>query len=70
MDHTASGPSPTLKPGSRVAAGEWVFAGQYHHEQGGRDAKHDSCTITATAAGKQYAVTGDFATRTTADGDS
>ncbi|MGY4921745.1 hypothetical protein [Streptomyces sp. 900105755] len=60
----------TLKPGSRVAVGEWVFAGQYNHEQGGRDAKNDSYTITGTANGKQYAVTGDFATHPTADGDS
>ncbi|MFD4597675.1 hypothetical protein ACFWPQ_06500 [Streptomyces sp. NPDC058464] len=60
----------TLKPGSKVAAGEWVFAGQYNHKQGGRDAKNDTYTITGTAAGKQYAVTGDFATHTTADGDS
>ncbi|MER7182333.1 hypothetical protein ABT404_23085 [Streptomyces hyaluromycini] len=60
----------TLKPGSKVAVGEWVFAGQYNHKQGGRDAKNDSYTITGTAAGKQYAVTGDFATHTTADGDS
>ncbi|WP_217544149.1 hypothetical protein [Streptomyces sp. GbtcB6] len=60
----------TLKPGSKVAVGEWVFAGQYNHKQGGRDAKNDTYTITGTAAGKQYAVTGDFATHTTADGDS
>ncbi|MER6222969.1 hypothetical protein ABT189_20850 [Streptomyces sp900105755] len=60
----------TLKPGSEVAVGEWVFAGQYNHKQGGRDAKNDTYTITATADGKQYAVTGDFATDTTADGDS
>ncbi|MET9089124.1 hypothetical protein ABZX77_45890 [Streptomyces sp. NPDC004237] len=60
----------TLKPGSEVAVGEWVFAGQYNHRQGGRDAKKDSYTITGGADGKQYAVTGDFATHTTADGDS
>ena len=60
----------TLKPGSEVAVGEWVFAGQYNHRQGSRDAKKDSYTITGGADGKQYAVTGDFATHTTADGDS
>ncbi|MCG7210701.1 hypothetical protein [Streptomyces arenae] len=60
----------TLKPGSGVAVGEWVFAGQYNHKQGGRDAGDDSYTITGTAGGKQYAVTGDFATHTTTDGDS
>ncbi|MEW1779383.1 hypothetical protein [Streptomyces sp. NPDC086777] len=52
----------TLRPGSTVAVGEWVFAGQYNHEQGGRDAKDDGYTITGTADGKQYAVTGNFAT--------
>ncbi|MER5788803.1 hypothetical protein [Streptomyces sp. NPDC001980] len=60
----------TLKPGSKVAVGEWVFAGQYNHQQGGRDARNDSYTITGSAGGRQYAVTGDFATHTTADGDS
>ncbi|MGW2962003.1 hypothetical protein ACWDGI_26565 [Streptomyces sp. NPDC001220] len=60
----------TLKPGSKVAVGEWVFAGQYNHEQGGRDAKKDGYTITGSAGGRQYAVTGDFATQSTADGDS
>ncbi|MBW8796049.1 MAG: hypothetical protein JF597_21365 [Streptomyces sp.] len=60
----------TLKPGSEVAVGEWVFAGQYNHQQGDRDAKNDTYTITGTAAGKQYAVTGTFATRTNGEGDS
>ncbi|MGW7241333.1 hypothetical protein [Streptomyces sp. NPDC054804] len=60
----------TLKPGSRVAVGEWVFAGQYNHEQGDRDAKGDSYTITGSADGKQYGVTGDFATHTSGEGDS
>ncbi|MGW7420652.1 hypothetical protein ACWGJB_11390 [Streptomyces sp. NPDC054813] len=60
----------TLKPDRKVAVGEWVFAGQYNHKQGGRDAKKDSYTITGSAGDRQYAVTGDFATHTTADGDS
>ncbi|MFJ8488430.1 hypothetical protein ACIRBZ_08565 [Streptomyces sp. NPDC094038] len=60
----------TLRPGSKVATGEWVFAGQYNHQQGGRDAKQDTYTITGTAAGKQYAVTGNFATHTNSEGDS
>ncbi|MFF7471320.1 hypothetical protein [Streptomyces sp. NPDC008092] len=60
----------TLKPDSKVAVGEWVFAGQYNHQQGGRDAKNDTYTITGTAAGKQYAVTGNFATHTNGEGDS
>ncbi|MFE2068793.1 hypothetical protein ACFXDH_41560 [Streptomyces sp. NPDC059467] len=60
----------TLKPDAKVAVGQWVFAGQYNHERGGRDAKDDSYTITGSADGKQYAVTGGFATHTTTDGDS
>ncbi|MER7839804.1 hypothetical protein ABTY98_28945 [Streptomyces sp. NPDC096040] len=61
----------TLKADRKVAVGEWVFAGQYNHERGSRDAKADSYTITGGADGKQYAVTGGFATHTTSsDGDS
>ncbi|MFJ9561946.1 hypothetical protein ACIRQQ_18105 [Streptomyces fuscichromogenes] len=60
----------TLRPGSKVAVGAWVFAGQYNHERGGRDAKDDSYTITGSADGRQYAVTGGFAAHTTSDGDS
>ncbi|WEO98178.1 hypothetical protein A6P39_031410 [Streptomyces sp. FXJ1.172] len=51
----------TLEDGRTVPAGQWVFAGQYDHERGGRDAKDDSYTITGTAEGKQYAVKGGFA---------
>ncbi|MFJ4363885.1 hypothetical protein ACIP4S_06945 [Streptomyces chartreusis] len=50
-----------LKEGRTVRAGEWVFAGQYDHERGGRDAKDDSYAMTATAGGEQLSVTGDFA---------
>jgi len=50
-----------LKEGRTVAAGEWVFAGQYNHERGGRDAKDDTYTATATAKSGQLAVKGDFA---------
>ncbi len=60
----------TLRPGSRAAAGEWVFAGQYNHEQGGRDAENDSYTITGSAGGRQYAVTGGFAAHTGGAGGS
>ncbi|MFG3025820.1 hypothetical protein ACGFZQ_46300 [Streptomyces sp. NPDC048254] len=60
----------TLKPDRKVAVGEWVFAGQYNHKQGGRDAKKDSYTITGSAGGKQYGVTGDFAAHTHTEGDS
>ncbi|MGW4757808.1 hypothetical protein [Streptomyces chartreusis] len=50
-----------LKEGRTVRAGEWVFAGQYDHERGGRDAKDDSYVMTATAGGEQLSVTGGFA---------
>ncbi|MET8026033.1 hypothetical protein [Streptomyces avermitilis] len=60
-----------LKPGHTVWPGAWVFAGQYDHDRGGRDAKDDSYSATATAKdGGQSAVRGDFAARTTDDGDS
>ncbi|WP_031477327.1 hypothetical protein [Streptomyces bicolor] len=63
-----------LKEGRTVRAGEWVFAGQYDHERGGRDAKDDSYSMTATAGGEQLSVAGDFAHHndndSTADGDS
>jgi hypothetical protein len=50
-----------LKKGRTVAVGDWVFAGQYNHARGGRDAKDDSYSAAGTAAGQQLAVTGDFA---------
>lgn len=50
-----------LKEGRTVAKGEWVFAGQYNHERGGRDAKGDGYTATATAKSGDLAVKGDFA---------
>ncbi|WP_432196666.1 hypothetical protein [Streptomyces sp. bgisy027] len=63
-----------LKEGRTVRVGEWVFAGQYDHERGGRDAKDDSYTMTATAGGEQLSVTGGFAAHDgnapTAAGDS
>jgi hypothetical protein len=49
-----------LKEGRTVPKGEFVFAGQYDHARGGRDAKDDRYTMTATADGEQYAVGGDF----------
>ncbi|MFE9024218.1 hypothetical protein ACFYNL_37485 [Streptomyces sp. NPDC007808] len=52
-----------LKEGRTVRAGEWVFAGQYDHDRGGRDAKDDSYAMTATAGGEQLSVAGDFASR-------
>ncbi|KPI07045.1 hypothetical protein OK074_3977 [Actinobacteria bacterium OK074] len=56
-----------LKAGRTVAVGEWVFAGQYSHEQGGRDADADSYTATGTSGGQQLAVKGKFAAQ---DADS
>ncbi|MFJ7152998.1 hypothetical protein ACIQVT_33180 [Streptomyces sp. NPDC100445] len=56
----------TLRAGRTVPAGEWVFAGQYDHARGGRDAKDDSYTMTGTADGHDRAVAGDFARHTDA----
>ncbi len=50
-----------LREGRTVPAGEWVFAGQYDHERGGRDAEDDSYVMTGVAGGRAYTVTGDFA---------
>ncbi|MEU5001623.1 hypothetical protein [Streptomyces sp. NPDC021622] len=51
----------TLKAGRTVPAGEHVFAGQYDHAEGGRDAGDDSYAAEATASSQQAAVRGDFA---------
>lgn len=59
-----------LKPGRSVWAGEWVFAGQYDHDRGGRDAKDDRYAMTATAGGEQHAVAGTFAANEDDEGDS
>lgn len=59
-----------LKPDHTVWPGEWVFAGQYDHDRGGRNAKDDGFEITATADGRQRAVTGDFAAHEDDEGDS
>ncbi|MFE9168637.1 hypothetical protein [Streptomyces kebangsaanensis] len=63
-----------LKPGRTVPAGQWVFAGQYDHARGGRDARHDSYSMTATAQDEPRSVAGDFAVHggndSTADGGS
>ncbi|MDN3021130.1 hypothetical protein [Streptomyces sp. S.PB5] len=64
----------TLKEGRKVPKGEWVFAGQYDHERGGRDAARDTYTATGTAGGEQLSVKGGFAARegddASPDGDS
>ncbi|WP_210593256.1 hypothetical protein [Streptomyces sp. GESEQ-35] len=63
-----------LKEDRTVAKGEWVFAGQYNHARGGRDAADDGYAATATAGGQQLSVAGDFAAHegddSTAEGDS
>ncbi|MGW3860302.1 hypothetical protein ACWEDZ_02290 [Streptomyces sp. NPDC005047] len=50
----------TLEPGRTVPAGEWMFAGQYNHERGGRDARGDRYSATATAASGRHSVKGGF----------
>ncbi|MER6013081.1 hypothetical protein [Streptomyces bluensis] len=50
-----------LKEGRTVPKGEFVFAGQYDHARGGRDARDDRYAMRATAGGERYAVGGDFA---------
>ncbi|MEU0023826.1 hypothetical protein [Streptomyces sp. NPDC006335] len=58
-----------LKAGRTVPKGQWVFAGQYSHERGGRDAKDDGYTATATARSGDLAVRGDFAAQDDASAD-
>ncbi|MEU6882140.1 hypothetical protein [Streptomyces sp. NPDC046712] len=54
----------TLKPGRTVPPGSHVFAGQYNHAEGARDATGDAYTITATdLADEQSTVRGDFTPR-------
>ncbi|WP_328656829.1 hypothetical protein [Streptomyces sp. NBC_00334] len=50
----------TLRRGRTVPAGEWIFAGQYNHVRGGRDARGDRYTATATAASGRLSVEGGF----------
>ncbi|MDQ1039493.1 hypothetical protein QFZ75_005909 [Streptomyces sp. V3I8] len=59
-----------LKPGRTVWPGEWVFAGQYDHDRGGRDAGDDRYTVAARADGEQRSVAGGFARTGSADGRS
>ncbi|MGW1213284.1 hypothetical protein ACWD5F_27055 [Streptomyces sp. NPDC002499] len=59
-----------LKEGRTVPKGEWVFAGQYNHERGGRDAEDDGYTVEGTAAGQLRSVGGDFASHSSDEGDS
>ncbi|GAV42018.1 hypothetical protein [Streptomyces acidiscabies] len=50
-----------LKDGRTVPSGEWVFAGQYNHDRGGRDARGDTYVVGGTAEGKAWSVGGGFA---------
>jgi hypothetical protein len=49
-----------LKPGRTLAPGTYVFAGQYQHAAGGRDAGRDVYQATATARDIPVQVYGDF----------
>lgn len=51
----------TLKPGRTVPAGQHVFAGQYNHATGEREAKSDTYRIDGTAPRGAHAVWGGFA---------
>ncbi|WSB38954.1 hypothetical protein OIE62_01485 [Streptomyces scopuliridis] len=50
----------TLKDGVTVPAGEHVFAAQYDHAEGARDAGDDRYTVVATGSGRTAEVRGDF----------
>ncbi|OII65380.1 MULTISPECIES: hypothetical protein [unclassified Streptomyces] len=51
----------TLRPGRTVPAGQHVFAGQYNHAEGVRDAGGDRFTARATAQdGTEAALSGGF----------
>ncbi|MFJ5732225.1 hypothetical protein [Streptomyces paradoxus] len=58
----------TLKEGRTVPVGEWVFAGQFDHARGGRDAGGDRYSVTAAAGSRQLSVGGSFAAADDGDG--
>ncbi|MFE0674986.1 hypothetical protein [Streptomyces sp. NPDC058867] len=58
-----------LKEDRTVPEGEWVFAGQYDHERGGRDAAADGYSATARADGDDLSVAGGFARHKDDDSD-
>ncbi|MFH9007064.1 hypothetical protein ACH4E5_27980 [Streptomyces afghaniensis] len=60
----------TLKEGRKVPAGEWVFAGQFDHERGGRDAGADRYAVTAAAGSERLSVGGGFAAVDDTEDDS
>ncbi|MFE6847472.1 hypothetical protein [Streptomyces sp. NPDC057686] len=49
-----------LKPGRTVPAGQHVFAGQYNHAAGEREAKHDGYRVDATGPRGVLSVWGGF----------
>lgn len=49
-----------LKPGRTLAPGTYIFAGQYRHVAGGRDAGRDTYQATATARNIPVLVYGNF----------
>ncbi|MFD9376348.1 hypothetical protein ACFWBH_12555 [Streptomyces sp. NPDC059999] len=50
----------TLKPGRTVPVGQHVFAGQYNHAAGEREAKHDGYRVDANGPRGALAVRGGF----------
>ncbi|WP_244808961.1 hypothetical protein [Streptomyces sp. So13.3] len=54
----------TLRAGRTVPAGQHVFAGQYDHTAGGRNARADSYRVNAGTSDAKPAVWGDFARST------
>lgn len=50
----------TLKPGAVLAPGQYEFAGQYNHADGGRNADADTYRATATGHGQPVEVYGNF----------
>ncbi|MCX5583125.1 hypothetical protein [Streptomyces erythrochromogenes] len=50
----------TLKPGRTVPAGQHVFAGQYNHAAGEREAKHDGYRVDANGPRGALSVWGGF----------
>ena len=50
----------TLKPGRTVPAARQIFAAQFNHSTGKRDASKDTFLVEATTAGRSVAVRGGF----------
>ena len=50
----------TLKPGRTIPAAQQIFAAQFNHSAGKRDAGRDTFVVEATAAGRAVTVRGGF----------